>query len=94
MKVPREMGLPSNAAGRVLRCCHGTRDAGALWEETYAQALISMVFRRGRSSPCVFHHAERDLTVVVNGDNFNQEPQPQRASAADADGKASADASE
>ena len=33
VKIPREMGLPSNSVGKLLRCCYGTRDAGAPWEE-------------------------------------------------------------
>ena len=38
VRVPKEMGLPPNTVGRLLRCCYGTRDAGALWEDTYPQA--------------------------------------------------------
>ena len=29
LKILREMGLPSNAVGKLLRCCYGNRDAGA-----------------------------------------------------------------
>ena len=64
------MGLPSNHIGHLLRCCDGTRDAGPLWEDAYANAFVSKGFQQGRSSPCVFHRKTRDLTIVVHGDDF------------------------
>ena len=45
VRLPKEMGLPSNHVGHLLRCCYGTRDAGSLWEELYTSALIAMGFR-------------------------------------------------
>lgn len=53
VRVPKEMGLPPNTLGRLLRCCYGTRGAGAVLEDTYAQALVSMGFTRGKASPAV-----------------------------------------
>ena len=70
VRLPREMGLPSNHVGHLLRCCYGTRDAGSLWEDAYTQALLAMGFQQGRSSPCVSHHKLRDITIVVHGDDF------------------------
>lgn len=71
VRIPKEMGLPSNHIGHLLRCCYGTRDAGCFWEDTYAQALIAMGFKQGNSSPCVFHHSARNITIVVHGDGFS-----------------------
>lgn len=31
VKVPKELGLPKNTVGRLVKCCYGTRDAGMLW---------------------------------------------------------------
>ena len=55
MSLPRELGLPGHWVGHQVRCVYGTRDAGAIWEDTYRNALESMGFTSGRSSPCVFH---------------------------------------
>ena len=54
-----------------MRCCYGTRDAGAIWEDCYRTALEDMGFKSGASSPCVFYHAARSLSIVVHGDDFN-----------------------
>ena len=70
MRVPKELGLPPNTVARQVRCVYGTRDAGKLWEDTYTQVLEGLGFRTGLSNPCVFHHAERDIAIVVHGDDF------------------------
>ena len=54
----------------VSSCDTGdNRDAGAIWEDTYAGALMSMGFRRGDASPCNFVHDEKGMTLVVHGDD-------------------------
>ena len=70
LRLPRELGLPPNVLGRLVRCCYGTRDAGSIWETFYTDSLISMGFLQGRSSPCVFYHPTWDVQVVVHGDDF------------------------
>ena len=70
MTLPRELGLPGHWVGRQVRCVYGTRDAGAIWEDTYRDLLESIGFTSGKSSPCVFHHADRDISTVVHGDDF------------------------
>lgn len=64
------MGLPSRKRGRLLRCANGTKDAGALWEDTYAEVLVSLGFARGKASPCCFFHAGQRVAIVVHGGNF------------------------
>ena len=70
VKVPKELGLPPNTYGRLKKCCYGTRDAGALWEETYSGVLVDLGFSRGRSCPTLFWHSKRNLAIVVHGDDF------------------------
>ena len=70
MKIPKEMGLPPNAVAQQIRCVYGTRDAGKLWEDCYTQVLNSIGFLTGKSNPCTFYHPERDMSIVVHGDDF------------------------
>ena len=49
---------------------YGTRDAGAIWEQTYSQVLLSMGFTQGHSSPCTFHHRDLGISLVVHADDF------------------------
>ena len=49
---------------------YGTRDAAQNWEEEYSSFLLESGFRRGKASPCVFFHKERNLHLVVHGDDF------------------------
>ena len=69
--LPKELGLGRDYVGKLVRSCYGTRDAGAIWEDCYRSALEDMGFRSGASSPCVFFHPERNMTIVVHGDDFN-----------------------
>ena len=71
MDLPKEMGLGKDYVARQVRCVYGTRDAGSIWEDCYRDALEGMGFTSGISSPCVFWHRERNISVVVHGDDFN-----------------------
>ena len=66
---PREVVLEKHKTAKLKRCVYGTRDAGQLWEDCYAQKLIDTCFVRGVSSPCCFDHPERNIRVVVHGDD-------------------------
>ena len=68
--LPREMGLGTKAIAHLKRCVYGTRDAGALWEKCYSEALVRMGFRRGLANPCCFYHPEKFILLVVHGDDF------------------------
>ena len=70
MQFPYELGLPANYVGKLVRCAYGTRDAGAIWEDTYRGALEQMGFVSGIASPCCFFHPDRQLHLVVHGDDF------------------------
>ena len=67
----REMGLGYKYVARQVRRVHGTRDAGSIWEDCYRDCLEGVGFQSGAASPGVFFHPERNITVVVHGDDFN-----------------------
>ena len=71
LQFPKELGAPQGKIAHLLRCCYGTRDAGLLWEDTYAACLESMGFKRGVANPCCFYLEDRDLAVVVHGDDVS-----------------------
>jgi hypothetical protein len=70
MRLPKELGLGTDVVARQVRCFDGTRDAGKLWEDTYTQAMECNGFITGAANPCVFYHKNREITVVVHGDDF------------------------
>ena len=70
VKLPKELGLPRNIVGKLRRCLYGTRDAGAIWEECYANCLTGIGFIQGKASPCSFYHPKWKVSVVVHGDDF------------------------
>ena len=49
---------------------YGTRDAAYNWEQEYSDFLMLLGFVRGKSVTCSFHHASRDMCLVVHGDDF------------------------
>ena len=67
---PKELGIPPHLVAHLKRCVYGTRDAGAIWEDCYADALVEFGFQRGVANPCCFYHTTRDIMVVVHGDDF------------------------
>ena len=67
VKLPKEAG---GGMAVLQRALYGTRDAAACWEACVAEALDALGFSQGRSSPCLYHHAGRDLQVFVHGDDF------------------------
>ena len=41
-----------------------------IWEQCYRDALENVGFTSGLSNPCLFDHQERDISIVVHGDDF------------------------
>lgn len=70
MRLPPEMGLGSDVVAKQMGCVYGTRFAGRLWEDTYKGVLNHAGFVTGVSNPCVFHQTNRDISIVVHGDDF------------------------
>lgn len=70
VRAPKELGLAAGTVGRLKTYCYGTRDAGALWEECYATALVEVGCRRGVACPTCVVHEEKQLSIAVHGDDF------------------------
>ena len=60
----------TDEVGYLLKSMYGTRDAAANWEREIARVLTSLGFTQGRSSPCVFYQPQRQIRLVVHGDDF------------------------
>ena len=63
-------GEKGKVCGKLNYSLYGTRDAASNWEAHYTSVLLSLGFRQGLTSPCVFYHVERDIQTVVHGDDF------------------------
>ena len=53
-----------------MKSAHGTQDASQIWQDDYVELLISGGFKRGKSNGVVFYLPERDVCVLVHGDEF------------------------
>ena len=69
VKLPAE-DAKEGYCGRLLKAMYGTRDAASCWEETYRTHLEDNGFVCGASSPCVFYNADKNIRLVVHGDDF------------------------
>ena len=69
VRLPAEDDEPRKY-GRLLKALYGTWDAAQNWEHAYIEFLESIGFTGGLSTPCMFHITERDVRVVVHGDDF------------------------
>ena len=47
MAFPKKLWLPSHLVAKQIRYVYDTRDAGAIWEDTYRGALEDMGFASG-----------------------------------------------
>ena len=56
--------------GRLNCSMYGTRDVAQNWFDEYSQMLVSIGFRQGAASPCVFFHKERNIRTFVRGDDY------------------------
>ena len=54
--------------GRLNKALYGTRDAAQNWAYSYMSFMKPIGFVTGKSSPCVFWHADEEIRVVVHGD--------------------------
>ncbi|MDP6496001.1 MAG: hypothetical protein QGI09_11450, partial [Dehalococcoidia bacterium] len=70
VELPPEDPEHGRKCGRLKRHLFGTRGAVAGWEDEYSAFLQNIGFQRGLASGCLFYHPDRDLRVVVYGDDF------------------------
>ena len=65
---------------KLRKAMYGTRAAANSWAREYTAKMLSWNFKRGRSTPCIFHHSDRRLMVMGDGDDFvSLGPQAKRA---------------
>ena len=69
VRLPEEDGEPG-MCGLLHKAMYGTRDAAQNWEYAYVDFMEGRDFVRGKASPCMFYHAQRNIRVVVHGDDF------------------------
>ena len=57
--------------GLLNKSMYGTRGAAQSWETWYSTIFVNELgFKQGVASVCCFYHEERDIRVVVHGDDF------------------------
>ena len=72
VKLPdedREAG-DEGRCGRLKMSMYGTRDAALNWALEYGDTLKAAGYEQGRANPCLFHHAELQVSIMVHGDDF------------------------
>ena len=65
--------------GLLLKSMYGTVDASARWQAHYSQLLKEAGFAQGQSNPSLFVRAERDIRLLVHGDDFLVETPSEQA---------------
>ena len=68
--LPEECKCPPGMCGKLVHWLYGFRPAASAWERLYAGKLEGVGFVRGKSCGVVFYHPERDVSLVVHGDDF------------------------
>ncbi len=51
---------------------YGTRDASQNWEMERTDMLLEAGFRQGSYSSCVFYHEQKNVRLVMHGDEFTE----------------------
>ena len=49
---------------------YGTRDAAMNWATEYGSTLKKAGFVQGRTSPCLFFNRNKNVAIMVHGDDF------------------------
>ena len=72
VKLPEEDIEPGDEGrcGRLMMSMYGTRDAALNWALEYGDTLRAAGYKQGKSNPCLFYHEEKDVAVMVHGDDF------------------------
>ena len=62
VELPAEAKKPGeDVVGRLLKSLYGTRDAPLNWELQIQRVMLALGFKQGKSNPCIYYHAGRDL---------------------------------
>ena len=72
VRIPEEDWEPGdeNRCARLLVSMYGTRKAASNWEAHYSDWLLEIGFERGTGYPSIFVHKERNIKLLVHGDDF------------------------
>ncbi len=70
IELPEEAGVAPGMGGNLVRWIYGMRPAAQAWETLYAGKLEGAGFARGKGNGVMFYHEERDISVLVHGDDF------------------------
>ena len=70
IELPEEVGAAQDKFGKLRRWLYGFRPAAVAWEAHHANKLEEVGFARGLATPVPFYHKERDVNLVVHGDDF------------------------
>ncbi len=55
--------------GELLVSMYGARPAANNWQKYYTTVMTENGFRRIRACTCMFRHPERDMGLMVRGDD-------------------------
>ena len=67
VELPAEAKTPGeDVVGKLLKSLYGTRDAPLNWELQIRKVMVALGFKQGKSNPCIYFHAGRDLRTVVH----------------------------
>ena len=69
VRLPEE-DKEEGKVGLLAKAMYGTRDAAQNWEYEYIDFMEQIGFGRSRATPCMFLHKDREVRVVVHGDDF------------------------
>ena len=75
---PEGSEFGSGKAGKLRLCLYGTRDAAKAWQETLSAHLVNIGFTRGVWHPSVFYHPDRQIKILVHGDDYASSDTPQQ----------------
>jgi hypothetical protein len=69
VELPKE-DWEEGVCGMLEKSMYGARDAARHWEMEYTEMMVEAGFTPGVHCPYAFWHKERDVRVVVHGDDF------------------------
>ena len=55
---------------RLIYTLYGMRTAASNWEKAYSKTMEEVGFQPGRATVVAFFHPERDIRIIVHGDDF------------------------
>ena len=62
--------MKEGKCAKLIFTLYGMRTAACNWEREYSKTLDEAGFNAGRATVVAFYHRERDVRIVVHGDDF------------------------